>query len=134
MKNWNRLFQSEAASGVYRLYRDQNIHEVEKAAGLHGLLFINIDLSGVSAKEGFLKTVARSLQFPAYFGMNWDAFEECLTDLSWYRAKGFAIVFKDIRAFSENDRKESGMARKILKSAAAFWKKQNTPFYVFMQA
>jgi hypothetical protein len=134
LKNWNRLFQSAAASGVYAIDRDQNIHEVEKAAGLHGLLFINIDLSCVSTKEDFLTTVARSLQFPAYFGMNWDAFEECLTDLSWYRAKGFAIVFTSIRTFAENAPGELGTARNILKSSAAFWKKQNIRFFVFLPA
>jgi hypothetical protein len=27
--------------------------------------------------------LAEQLRFPGYFGRNWDAFEECVRDLSW---------------------------------------------------
>ncbi len=34
-------------------------------------------------KEKLFGVLARGLRFPRYFGRNWDAFEECLADLSW---------------------------------------------------
>jgi RNAse (barnase) inhibitor barstar len=34
-----------------------------------------------------------ALQFPWYFGENWDAFYDCLTDLSWLRAEAVVVVF-----------------------------------------
>ncbi|MBL8830169.1 MAG: barstar family protein [Planctomycetaceae bacterium] len=40
--------------------------------------------SGVRSKEKLLGIIAQQLNFPRYFGWNWDAFEECLRDLSWY--------------------------------------------------
>jgi len=35
--------------------------------------------------------VAAALQFPCYFGENWNAFDECLADLEWLPANAYAI-------------------------------------------
>lgn len=51
-------------------------------------------------KEKVLGVLARGLRFPAYFGWNWDALDECLRDLSWLgEVKKIAIVH-DGRPFS----------------------------------
>ena len=40
-----------------------------------------VDLAGLSTKEQFLGALAERLNFPAYFGHNWDALVDCLRDL-----------------------------------------------------
>src|SRR5258708_36947570 len=35
---------------------------------------------------------AAALQFPCYFGENWDAFDECLTDLTWLPAEAYVLL------------------------------------------
>lgn len=39
--------------------------------------------AGISSREDLLNEVYRRLQFPDYFGHNWDALWECIRDLSW---------------------------------------------------
>jgi hypothetical protein len=46
----------------------------------------------VHDKQTFLREFAEVLGFPEYFDFNWDAFADCLTDLSWLGSEsGFLI-------------------------------------------
>ncbi|SRR5713226_872652 len=44
-----------------------------------------------------------ALQFPPYFGENWDAFEECITDLSWLPADCYILVVTDADALLRHE-------------------------------
>ena len=49
--------------------------------------------AGLRSKQKLFTVLADKLRFPAYFGWNWDALEECLRDLSWLPPEmGIAIV------------------------------------------
>jgi hypothetical protein len=37
----------------------------------------------VRDKQQLLEVIARGLDFPEYFGKNWDALVDCLSDMSW---------------------------------------------------
>lgn len=61
-------------NGVYRL--SQSVPAFKPA--LDGRLLRD--------KHAFLAAVGRALDFPDYYGDNWDALEECLTDLDLHPA------------------------------------------------
>ncbi|MCP1852169.1 hypothetical protein ACVMIH_001268 [Bradyrhizobium sp. USDA 4503] len=55
------------------------------------------DIPGnVADKAALLATLARQLGFPNYFGNNWDAFEECIRDLSWLPHGPVLVVHADV--------------------------------------
>lgn len=41
--------------------------------------------------QGLFDEFSAVLQFPYYFGENWDAFDECLNDLEWITADAFVL-------------------------------------------
>jgi hypothetical protein len=51
---------------------------------------------GVATKEALLDELYKALLFPEYFGDNWDAFEECIRDLSWLPAGSVVVKHADL--------------------------------------
>lgn len=63
---------------------------------------VTLDTRDAGDKATFLAACARDLAFPDYFGGNWDAFEECLRDLTgapilvvWTGAAGLPADVRD---------------------------------------
>jgi RNAse (barnase) inhibitor barstar len=46
-------------------------------------------------RESLFGECRRALEFPDYFGWNWDSFEECVQDLSWITSNHVALVVLD---------------------------------------
>ena len=129
MKNWEKLFADAKNSGVYPV-EEEKLEYITQAANQEGLEIFFLDLASVNDKTGFFNETARILQFPEYFGSNWDAFEECLTDLAWLEAQGYVLLIKNSGQFQQSAPIDAAMARKILNDAAAYWKRQEMRFFV----
>ena len=65
-----------------------------------------------TTKPDFFDECAAAWQFPYYFGENWDAFEECLTDLQWLLAE--AYVFCVTRAVHLLEKEPSDQQQRLL--------------------
>jgi RNAse (barnase) inhibitor barstar len=132
MQDWNTIFSSFSNSGVYGVEKRSNVRQTKKAALINGLDYICIDLKNSLDKSSFLKTVADALQFPAYFGMNWDALSDFLTDLSWKKAIGCVIVFISFNTIYENMAADVKIIKNIFESTALYWKQNKVQFYIIL--
>ena len=110
-------------SGVYRTSR---IDEILDAAQGSALRIVRIELAGASGKEALMERTARALEFPQWFGGNWDALEDCLTDLSWSSAGGHVLLIEGAAGLPADER---GIFTDILASAAAWWAGRGQPFF-----
>jgi len=68
----DEVLQRPDLNGVYRL--SQAGLDFKPALDGHDLL----------DKQAFLAAIGRVFNFPEYYGENWDALEECLSDMSWH--------------------------------------------------
>lgn len=64
--------------------------EAEALAGDPDVLLVRVPLS--AGKEELLRNLADALQFPGWFGMNWDALYDCLRDLGWIPQRRIILV------------------------------------------
>ena len=134
MQDWNKVFNSLADSGVYTVASNRSVEALSGIADARGLDVSTIDLHGVMDKAGFLGEIASALDFPSYFGMNWDALNECLADLSWKQAEGYVLLFTGFQGFAEAAAKDAAIVVQILGVAANLWRERKVPFYAILSA
>lgn len=132
MENWPELFSSWHNSAIFSGASDADAKVVRQAALTGGLAFFQIDLKKVSNKTGFLKKLARELYFPGYFGMNWDALSDCLTDMSWRPSGGYVLFFSNFNTFAEHCPRDAEVAGHIFDSCIDFWKQKEISFFIIL--
>ena len=132
MKTLSEMLKDPQASGVYLLEESDPAETLKKLASERGLAFFHIEGQHISAKDQFLKQAALILRFPEYFGHNWDAFADCLTDMSWHEADGFVILYDHFDPFAKHSLREFETALDIFKESAEFWRNQGKALFVLL--
>ena len=107
---------------------------VTRLAQSLGLDAMRIDLDGCAEKGELLERTAAALGFPSWFGGNWDAFFDCLADLSWRPARGHVLVFENTADMRRHAPEALDTAVTILADAAVAWDERGTPFRAFIAA
>lgn len=87
----------------------------------------------------FFDEAAAALQFPYYFGENWDACNDCLTDLEWLGAEALVLCVTDAGRLLEKAPADAAKLAAVLQSAAQAWNqpakgKATRTFHVMLQA
>ena len=91
---------------------------------------IRIDLKRLASKAGFLGRAARALNFPDWFGKNWDALNDCLTDLSWLDGRGLVIIFENSKDPAGRKPQVFHSAVELFQSAKDYWRQAGKLFWV----
>jgi len=58
--------------------------------------------SNLTERDQLFSAYTEKLGLPDYFGRNWDAFSECLRDLSWIDERRVVIIHDDLPALDQN--------------------------------
>ena len=107
-----------ARSGVYRVAHANDVTDAVRGSKLAS--------AEINISNNVFEAFAAALAFPDWFGRNWDALEDCLSDLSWRKADGHVLL---ITAFDTVARDDLGVLRDVLAAAAEFWSGRGRPFF-----
>jgi hypothetical protein len=110
--------------------------ELLAAADALGYPLAAVDIGGCADKTALLQTLAAALEFPDWFGHNWDALADALADLGWLpEAPGYVLLLEGVAHYRAADPAGCAILLDIFAEVAESWRRIEVPFWVFvMQA
>ena len=85
-------------------------------------LVVTLDLDGVTDKAALMDRCAEALRLPGWFGRNWDALADSLSDRTVWprdaRERGLWVVVRNWRSYAEERPEEWRVARDVFTEAA----------------
>lgn len=127
------LLTGALPAGVYRLASRARAGTIARMAEEHGRRFFYLDGRQIATKSDFMQACAKAMQFPSYFGYNWDALEDSLRDLSWAPAQNGYLVLYDCAGHFAARREDFDTALDIFHSAVDYWRGTTTPMAVLLR-
>lgn len=119
LPSWNAVLSPKAGWVSLAVGTEDEIDAFVQAAPAEPAVAVRI-VRGLNCptKVDLFHEWAAALQFPSYFGKNWDAFEECLADRSWIQGDTHVVVQTSTNRLLSEDKKERTMLLRILKGVA----------------
>ncbi len=111
-------------------------------AARRGYRFIEVDLANTQNSEDLMKRIARALNFPSYFGGNWDAFLDMVTDLCWNPASGYVVLLRNAEALLQLPGEHLAIFVRLCSAVVERWQSgrdeegktiPRTPFYFLLE-
>ena len=99
-----------------------------------GLHAAHVDLEDCSEEADLFRRIAGALEFPDWFGANWDALFDCLTDLSWLPARGYVLVLENGGELADAAPQSLQRLRDLLIETAAAWRERGIAFRAVLGA
>jgi RNAse (barnase) inhibitor barstar len=97
-----------------------------------GLRCARIDLAGCADKSDLLTRIGAALEFPDWFGGNWDALYDCLDDLSWLKATGHLLLIENVGALRAQAPEYFVTLLDVCEEAARSWQQRGVTFRVIV--
>lgn len=133
MPTLHTVLTDPAAAGIYRVPARLSVAAVTRRVASAEARLALLAGNGITDKATFLRAAADALAFPPYFGRNWDAFADCLTDLSWLPMQGYAILYNNPVPLIRQSPQDWATAMDIFGAAAERWRVAGVPFVILLR-
>jgi RNAse (barnase) inhibitor barstar len=89
----HELISGELPPGRYRLAVPRSIRAIRAELAEAGWTTLVVDGAAMGDRAELFNEFAAGCDFPDWFGRNWDAFADCLGDLSWLPPRPAALLW-----------------------------------------
>jgi len=125
------LLADPALAGAYFVdARDRAA--ISEAGNVLGFAVLAIELRDCCDADEAMRRFATTLQFPGWFGDNWDALADALADLSWLPAPGYLLLLDHAQGWREAAPDEFDLLLEIVDEAAGRWAACGVAFWAML--
>ncbi|MBL3582063.1 barstar family protein [Oleidesulfovibrio alaskensis] len=116
------------------LFTDSSVHFCSKQSDIRDRYaeskVMETSFANVKSKLDLMIEIEKVMQFPDYFGRNWDALEECMQDMKWLPAKHYILIIHDAEDCWKNIPEVVYTLIEIWVDSALYWRKRETAFHL----
>ncbi|KXB31709.1 hypothetical protein AT959_04955 [Dechloromonas denitrificans] len=125
------LLQDASRAGLYHLPAARR-GEVLAQAGQAHLAQLSANLSTAGDAGEVLRELGRTFEFPIWYGANFDALHDCLTDPDWQARKSLLLLVSGLEALRHNDPEAFSTLIDVLRSAAQIRSAEKHPMWILL--
>lgn len=125
-----KLLADADYAGIYHLPHNdrKNMKQATKALA-YG--WLEADLGEAREIGVVLERLGKELKLPDWYGANYDALADCLSDLSWQEAPGYVLLLKGADELHGHDTPAFDTLNEVFAGVIATWQREGIPFWVF---
>ena len=128
-KPLQKLLAQPAQAGIYHLPHGGR-SALGKAAKSLGFACFKVDFDKSEHMGTILAALGRDLDFPNWYGANFDGLNDCLTDFSWREAPGYLITIYHADAVHAVPNSFTAL-NDVFANAIATWQEHSVPLWIF---
>lgn len=125
-----QLLENAAQCGIFHL-PESGRAAVREAAEAGGMACFEVSFADTERIDAALAVLGRDLDFPEWYGHNFDALKDCLTDFSWREAAGYVLIISQAEVLQREDPGKFHTLNQVFNAAIAQWREQGFPMWVF---
>lgn len=123
------LLEDATKAGLYHLHPARRAGVVKTAGKLH-FQTCSADLSQCPVIDDVLHHLGSALHFPVWYGANFDALYDCLSDSDWQPGKGHVVLINGLDSLRLTDPASFATLIEVFQAAAEDRRESGTPFWI----
>lgn len=124
----SRLLQDTSRAGVYSADEDCACSLYHAGPGT-GFNVYRIDLGLAHDVDSLHHILSHALHFPDWYGSDWEALAERLSDMSWNEADGYLLILQRTDALQLASPQTFHLLLKVLGDTVQSWREQKASFW-----
>jgi hypothetical protein len=130
VSRFEELVSTRLKAGIYRTSEGLSDRDDTRTAG--PLYHYRLPPLEIVQRDTLLNALSNGLAFPDYFGANWDAAFDCLTDRDW-EAGAVVIIELPIPPAAVVDEAALTTLIDLVRDACRFWSDQHVTVYFLIE-